>query len=76
MSDTPDDTTAQHSVREILVMLCADLEADGVLSPDQRAALMDALARSPAMMELFESFRFARDRMARVFEQSLGALRE
>jgi surface antigen len=73
MSDTPDNTTAQHSVCEILVMLCADLEADGVLSPDQRAALMDALARSPAMMELFESFGFARDRMARVFDDVLAA---
>ena len=58
---------------EMLVMLCADLEADGMLSPDQRAALRVALARNPELQERYESFRFTRDPLARRFEPLLEA---
>jgi len=65
MSDIPAD--------EILIMLCADVEADGSLSPDQRAALKAVLAKNPRLEELYGSFRFTRDSLARPFEAALEA---
>jgi surface antigen len=56
---------------EILVMLCADLEADGMLSSDQRAAFGAVLARNPRLNELYESFRFTRDPLASPFDAVL-----
>ena len=58
---------------EMLVMLCADLEADGMLSPDQRAALGVALARNPELQERYESFRFTRSPLASSFDAVLSA---
>jgi hypothetical protein len=60
-------------VDEILIMLCADLEADGSLAPDQRAALVAVLAKNPHLKELYESFRLTRDPLARPFEAALEA---
>src|SRR5262249_29047938 len=57
---------------EILVMLCADLEADGMLSSYQRAGLGAVLARNPRLNELYESFRVTRDPLARPFELALA----
>ena len=71
MSDTPEKTIRAD---EILVMLYADLEADEVLSPDQDAALSAVLARNPALRELYESFLFTRDPVARPFDDVLAAL--
>jgi len=70
MSDTPEKTIPAD---EILVMLCADLEVDGMLSCDQRAALSAALARNPRLKELYQSFRFTRDPLARPFDVALTA---
>jgi surface antigen len=70
MSDTPEKTIPAD---EILVMLCADLEVDGRLSCDQRAALSAALARNRHLKELYESFRFTRDPLARPFDVALTA---
>src|SRR5262249_60913247 len=70
MSDTPDKSIPAD---EILVMLCADLEADGMLSCDQRTALSAALARNRRLKELHESFRFTRDPLARTFDVALAA---
>jgi len=70
MSDTPEKTIPAD---EILVMLCADLEVDGMLSCDQRAALSVALARNRRLKELYESFRFTRDPLARPFDVALTA---
>jgi len=58
---------------EILVMLCADLEADGKLSPDQAAALRAVLARHSELQELYESFCFTRNSLARPFDAALAA---
>ena len=58
---------------EMLVMLCADLEADGMLSPDQRAALRVALARNPELQRLYGSFCFTRDPLASSFDATLAA---
>jgi hypothetical protein len=65
MSDTPEKIIPAN---EMLVMLCADLEADGMLSPDQRAALKVALARNPELQEHYESFRFTRTPLASTFD--------
>jgi anti-sigma factor RsiW len=70
MSDTPEKTIPAD---EILVMLCADLEVDGRLSPDQRAALGAVLTRNPRLKELYGSFRFTRDPLARPFDVVLTA---
>jgi surface antigen len=70
MSDTPEKTIPAD---EILVMLCADLEVDGMLSCDQRAALSAVLARNPRLKELYQSFRFTRDPLARPFDVALTA---
>jgi hypothetical protein len=70
MSDTPEKTIPAD---EILVMLCADLEVDGMLSSDQRAALGAVLARNPRLKELYGSFRFTRDPLARPFDVVLTA---
>jgi surface antigen len=70
MSGTPEKTIP---VDEILVMLCADLEVDGMLSSDQRAALSAVLLRNPRLKELYESFRFTRDPLARPFDVALTA---
>src|SRR5215468_8351041 len=70
MSDTPERTIPAD---EILVMLCADLEVDGMLSSDQRAALSAALARNPRLQDLYESFRFTRDPLARPYDVVLTA---
>src|SRR5262249_5211895 len=70
MSDTPEKIIPAN---EMLVMLCADLEADGMLSPDQRAALRVALARNPELQELYESFRFTRNPLASPFDAVLSA---
>jgi len=69
MSDTPGKNIPAD---EILVMLCADLEADGMLSSYQRAGLGAVLARNPSLNELYESFRVTRDPLARRFELSLA----
>jgi anti-sigma factor RsiW len=70
MSDTPEKTIPAD---EILVMLCADLEVDGMLSSDQRAAVSAVLARNPRLKELYESFRCTRDPVARPFDVALTA---
>ena len=70
MSDTPEKTIPAD---EILVMLCADLEVDGMLSSDQRAALSAVLARNPRLKNLYESFRFTRDPIAHPFDVALTA---
>jgi len=70
MSDAADKTIPAD---EILVMLCADLEVDGMLSCDQRTALSAALARNRRLKELHESFRFTRDPLARTFDVALAA---
>jgi surface antigen len=70
MSDTPETMIPAN---EILVMLCADLEADGRLSPDQRAALKAVLARHSELQELYESFRFTRNSLASPFDAALAA---
>jgi len=70
MSDTPEKIIPAN---EMLVMLCADLEADGMLSPDQRAALRVALARNPELKERYESFRFTRSPLASSFDAVLSA---
>src|SRR5215470_14388471 len=70
MSDTPEKIIPAN---EMLVMLCADLEADGMLSPDQRAALRVALARYPELQERYESFRFTRSPLASSFDALLSA---
>ena len=69
MSDTPEISPANA----MLVMLCADLEADGMLSPDQRAALKVALARNPELQELYQSFRFTRHPLASSLDGALSA---
>jgi len=58
---------------EMLVMLSTDLEADGKLSPDQRAALRVALTRNLELQELYESFRFTRNPLASSFDAVLSA---
>src|SRR5262249_30641353 len=68
MSDTPEKSLPAD---EVLVMLCADLEADGMLSSDQRAGLRAVLARNPRLNELYESFRFIPDPLASPFEAAL-----
>ena len=70
MSDTPEKIIPTN---EMLVMLCADLEADGMLSPDQLAALRVALARNPELQERYESFRFTRSPLASSFDAVLSA---
>ena len=70
MSDTPEKIIPAN---EMLVMLCADLEADGMLSPDQLAALRVALARNPELQERYESFRFTRSPLASSFDAVLSA---
>jgi surface antigen len=70
MSPTPDKGIPAH---EILVMLCADLEADGMLSPDHRAALGAVVAINPGLRDIYESFHFTRDPLARGFEPLLEA---
>jgi hypothetical protein len=70
MSDTPEKTIPAD---EILVMLCADLEADGLLSSDQRAGLGAVLARNPRLKNLYESFRFIPDPLASAFDAVLTA---
>src|SRR5262249_1349987 len=58
---------------EMLVMLCADLEAEGMLSPHQRAAFKVALARNLELQELYERFRFTRKPLASSFRAVLSA---
>jgi hypothetical protein len=70
MSGTPERTIPAD---EILVMLCSDLEVDGMLSSDQRAAFGAVLARNPRLKELYGSFRFTRDPLARPFDAVLTA---
>jgi hypothetical protein len=70
MSDTPEKNV---SADEILVMLFADLEADAMLTPDQHAALSAALARNPGLAELYQTFLFTRDPVARAFDTALAA---
>ncbi|MBO0742550.1 MAG: hypothetical protein J2P51_14130, partial [Hyphomicrobiaceae bacterium] len=70
MSGTPEKSIPAD---EILVMLCADLEVDGMLSSDQCAAVSAVLARNPRLKELYESFRFTRDPLARPFDVVLTA---
>jgi hypothetical protein len=70
MSDTPEKNARAD---EILVMLCADLEADGMLSSEQRDALSAALAKNAALRDLYASFRFTRDPLARAFDAVLAA---
>jgi surface antigen len=70
MSDTPEKNV---SADEILVMLFADLEADAMLTPDQHAALSAALARNPGLTELYQTFLFTRDPVARAFDAALAA---
>lgn len=70
MSGTPEKSIPAD---EILVMLCADLEVDGMLSSDQCAAVSAVLARNPRLKDLYESFRFTRDPLARPFDVVLTA---
>jgi surface antigen len=70
MSATPEKNIPAD---EILVMLYADLEADGMLSSDQRAALSAVLARNPGLKKAYDSFRFTRDPLARPFDVALAA---
>jgi surface antigen len=69
MSDTPDDNTPAQPISDGLIMQ----HADGVLPPDLRPAVMDALARDPALMQRFESFLFTRGPLARAFDPVLAA---
>jgi hypothetical protein len=69
MSDTPDEKTPAQPIGDDLIMPYAD----GVLAPDQRPAVRDALARDPALMQRFESFLFTRGPLARAFDAVLTA---
>jgi hypothetical protein len=69
MSDTPDDKMAAQPIGDDLVMPYAD----GVLAPELRPAVRDALARDPALMQRFESFLFTRGPLARAFDAVLAA---
>jgi hypothetical protein len=69
MSDTPDEKMADEPIGDDVIMAYAD----GVLAPDQRSAVRDALARDPALMQRFESFLFTRGPLARAFDAVLAA---
>ncbi len=69
MSDTPDEKTPAQPIGDDLIMPYAD----GVLAPDQRPAVRDALARDPELMQRFESFLFTRGPLARAFDAVLAA---
>jgi len=47
--------------------------ADGVLAPDQRSAVSEALAQHPELMRRYESFLFTRGPLARAFDEVLAA---
>ena len=69
MSDTPDEKTPDEPIDDDLIMPYAD----GVLPPEQRPAVRDALASDPALMQKFESFLFTRGPIARAFDEVLAA---
>ena len=69
MSDTPNNKIPYDPIDDNLIMAYAD----GVLAPDQRPAVRDALARDPALMQRFESFLFSRGPVARAFDAVLAA---
>jgi surface antigen len=69
MSDTPDEKMPDEPMDRDLIMPYAD----GVLPPEQRAAVRDALASDPELMQEFESFLFTRGPMPRAFDEVLAA---
>jgi len=69
MSDTPDEKTPAQPIGDDLIMPYAD----GVLAPDQRPAVREALARDPELMQRFEGFLFTRGPLARAFDAVLAA---
>jgi hypothetical protein len=74
MTEIPDNSKLEGSP---YIMPISDEEimayADGALPPERRAAVREALAKDPALMEKLESFLFTRGPFARAYDEVLAA---
>jgi hypothetical protein len=69
MSDTPNNNPGDEQISDETLMQYAD----GMLPPDEHAAVEAALAHGPALWERYESFRITRGPLAAAYNEVLTA---